>query len=347
MSAAEDGFLIAFEFDDDDRPLIVEDDGRVCYAYVRGPWGNVVSDVWLYNRLAVPREHEWGNPAMSVCLKCPLVRLAEKPRGDPDGDNRYVRFVEAGPFANPTTHAWDWTEKPLPSYTEFSASISRSSIEPTAFGVFIRGEEFAMLRMGDSVGRSKLARKDGPLAMRFPKPGSVSWKAVEPYWQSVDIYSGADVFLRSFTAVPEPVGQLLAVTWCQSEVCNGGFHQFFMNSTGVLAPEAALGFRAINMPALAEMLEKAMAVLGTPYPREQEQRQRVLARLGEGADDDAEREWNPFYDLDDGFFAAIRNDLLSDAADEYASRSVPEGQVIPTPEPRSYGRVCYVRLGSP
>jgi hypothetical protein len=38
MSAAKDGFLIAFEFDDDDRPLLVEDDGRVCYAYVRGPW---------------------------------------------------------------------------------------------------------------------------------------------------------------------------------------------------------------------------------------------------------------------------------------------------------------------
>jgi hypothetical protein len=26
MSAGEDGFLLAFEFDDDDRPLIVEDD---------------------------------------------------------------------------------------------------------------------------------------------------------------------------------------------------------------------------------------------------------------------------------------------------------------------------------
>src|SRR5262245_9183180 len=170
MSAARDGFLIAFEFDDDDRPLIVEDDGRVCYAYVRGPWGNIVSDVWLYNRFAAPREHEWGNPAMSVCLKCPLVRLAEKPDGDPDSEHRYVRFVEAGPFANPVTHAWDWAKKPLPSYTEFSASISRSSSGLTTFGLFIGGEELAVLRMGDAVGRSKLVKKDGPLALRFPEP---------------------------------------------------------------------------------------------------------------------------------------------------------------------------------
>jgi Transposase IS116/IS110/IS902 family len=149
MSADKDGFLIAFEFDDDDRPLIVEDDGRVCCAYVRGPWGNVVCDVWLYNRIAAPREHEWGHPAMSVCLH--FVRPAEKPDGDPDSENRYVRFVEAGPFANPTTHACEWTEKPLPSYKEFSASISRSSSGPTTFGVFIRGKEFAVLRMGDAV----------------------------------------------------------------------------------------------------------------------------------------------------------------------------------------------------
>ena len=199
--------------------------------------------------------------------------------------------------------------------------------------------------MGDAVGRSKLARRDGPLARRLPEPGSVRWKAVEPYWQRVDIYGGADGFLRSFAAVPEPVGHLLAVTWCESEACNGGFHQFFKNSTGVLAPEAALGFRALNMPALAEMVEKAMSVFGIPYPREGEERKRILARIGEGADDDAEREWNPFYDLDDGFFATIRDDVLCDAADNYASQSVPEAQVMPTPERQSYGRVCYARLG--
>jgi hypothetical protein len=161
----------------------------------------------------------------------------------------------------------------------------------------------------------------------------------------VDIYGGADAFLRSFAAVPEPAGHLLAVTWCESEVCNGGFHQFFMNATGVLAPEAALGFRAINMPSLAETVEKAMAVLGTPYPREREQPQSILARIAEAADDDAGREWNPFHDLDDRFFATIPDDVLCDAADEYAFRSVPEAQVMPTPKRQSYGRVCYARLG--
>ncbi|WP_369973953.1 DUF4375 domain-containing protein [Polaromonas sp. SP1] len=36
-----------------------------------------------------------------------------------------------------------------------------------------------------------------------------------------------------------PSRHLFAVHWCQSEICNGGFMQFFANSTGVLAPEVA------------------------------------------------------------------------------------------------------------
>jgi hypothetical protein len=209
--------------------------------------------------------------------------------------------------------------------------------------------------MGEAIGRSKLVKKDGPLARRLPKPGSVSWNVVAPYWEPVDIYSGGDVFLRTFARVPEPIGHLLAVTWCQSEVCNGGFHQFFTNSYGVLAPEAAQGFRAINMPAAAGVVEEAMAWFGTPYPRDDQQRDRLLAIFGGDLDDEDEdadeREWNPFCDLDGRFADAIGDEdgwgPLDDATDEYALRTVPGAGVIPLPEPQFRGQVCYVRLGAP
>jgi Domain of unknown function (DUF4375) len=312
MDTPEQGFLVVLEFEDDDRPLIIEDDGRVCHAHVRGPTGNVVSAVWLYNRLRAPDEAG----SESLARTAPL---------------------------NPRTHALDWGDKPFPSSeAEFSASICKSTNSPTVFSIFIRDELFAILRVGESIGMSKLAKKDGPFGLRLPRSGEAYWQVVSPYWERVDIYSGGDAFLRTFANVPEPAGHLLALHWCQSEVCNGGFHQFFTNSTGVLAPEAAQGFRAINMSAIAEILERAMAVFGTPYPRAQEMRHQFLPSVPGGTRD----EWDPFIALDDAFYEAKGDDVLYDAADAYAVRTMPrEARLNLTPEPRVGGTVCYVRLG--
>jgi hypothetical protein len=119
MDGAEQGFLIVYEFEDDDRPLIIEDDGHACFAYVRGPTGKIVTEVWLYNRITALRE---GKP----------------PAGS------------ATPSANPRTHASEWGEKPFPSSSaDFRVSISKSTNKPTVFSVFIRGELFAILRVGE------------------------------------------------------------------------------------------------------------------------------------------------------------------------------------------------------
>jgi hypothetical protein len=78
------------------------------------------------------------------------------------------------------------------------------------------------------------------------------------------------------------------------------------------------------------------------------QRQKLLSSFGGDPEDDDEdeRQWNPFCDLDGRFYAAIGDGLLDDAADEYALRTAPEAGVIPMPEPQFQGRVCYVHLGS-
>ena len=70
------------------------------------------------------------------------------------------------------------------------------------------------------------------------KPPDSYWRLLEPIWDSVSIYDGPKTFLRQYRRLPRAVGHLFAAHWCQSEICNGGFHQFFGNSTGVLAPEA-------------------------------------------------------------------------------------------------------------
>lgn len=94
------------------------------------------------------------------------------------------------------------------------------------------------------------------------------WKLVEPIWDTVSIYDGGEAFLEQFAVAPQPSQVLFAAHWTQSEVLNGGFGQYFSNSTGVLAPEAVWAFRVLGMPRTAAAVEQAMAFFGSPYPRE-------------------------------------------------------------------------------
>ncbi len=143
-----------------------------------------------------------------------------------------------------------------------------------------------------------------------PQPGDAYWAKIEPIWKEISIYDGEDTFLERFKCVQPKIGDLFAAHWCQSEVRNGGFHQFFVNATGVLAPEAAAGFRAIGMPRCAAIVTEAMGFFDDPYPRDQGDRQEAL-----------DGESNPFAKLDDRFHELLNKeaDGFSVAADKYSS----------------------------
>src|SRR5438105_3105405 len=98
------------------------------------------------------------------------------------------------------------------------------------------------------------------------QPGELYWSLVKPIWRSVRVYSPPDEFLAQFAGLRPEVGHLFAAHWCQSEVRNGGLHQFFSNSTGVLAPEALVGFRAIGITEWADIVAEAMRFFGESYP---------------------------------------------------------------------------------
>ncbi|HZH98833.1 MAG TPA: DUF4375 domain-containing protein [Fimbriimonadaceae bacterium] len=98
------------------------------------------------------------------------------------------------------------------------------------------------------------------------------WDWVEPVWDSINIYDGPELFLKTYREAPSVSRLLFAAHFCQSEVCNGGLWQFFENSTGVLAPEAVEAFRRIGQDGVAATLAVAMDRLGSPYPRDREER---------------------------------------------------------------------------
>jgi hypothetical protein len=121
---------------------------------------------------------------------------------------------------------------------------------------------------------------------------------------------------------------LYAAHFCQSEVCNGGFTQFFWNSTGVLAPEAVEGFQAIGQPKVADVVQRAINMLGSPFKRDRAARWLALNALVGGQVFELGTDGRPSYknvdwftDLEREFYALIESESggFAVAADAYAA----------------------------
>jgi hypothetical protein len=99
------------------------------------------------------------------------------------------------------------------------------------------------------------------------------------------------------------IQQILFPThWVCCEVYNGGFYQYFTNTTGYHALEAVIGFQKLGMDDVAQIVQRAIDVFGSEFPRNRESRESFLLKF-----DGAERsEWDPFFYLDDEFYEAMK-----------------------------------------
>jgi hypothetical protein len=150
------------------------------------------------------------------------------------------------------------------------------------------------------------------------EPGETYWNAIEPIWDSIDIDS-AELFQTTFERVPRELGLLYAAHFCQSEICNGGFTQFFSNSTGVLAPETVEGFMAIGQAKVANVVRRAMSTLGSPYLRDRAARWAALDGLPGARGHSRHRNIDLFRPLEEDFYSLLRTDGggFENAADGY------------------------------
>jgi Domain of unknown function (DUF4375) len=126
------------------------------------------------------------------------------------------------------------------------------------------------------------------------------WSLIEPMWDQLneawDI--SPEEFVDRFAAIGSDAKHLYATHWCISEVDNGGFLQFFWNTTGILAPEAMEGFKVVGMTNLAQVLDEAIKHFGDSYPRERNERLASLPDWQRGGRSD----WDPFHNLDKRFY---------------------------------------------
>jgi hypothetical protein len=113
---------------------------------------------------------------------------------------------------------------------------------------------------------------------------------------------------------------LFAAAYAQSDICNGGFHQFFGNHTGRLAPEAVAGWELLGFTAAAAEVTQAMKFFGEPYPRDDDRRNEMLEAVP-GFPRADRSVWDPFTDNDTAFYAAFDSDKFDAAVEEYRKRT--------------------------
>jgi len=89
----------------------------------------------------------------------------------------------------------------------------------------------------------------------------LAWVAIEPLWDAISFTGGWRATSKVFRDASAGQIGLLSLDWCQKEVRNGGFAQFFENSTGMLTPEALQGFKMIGATSYAKLLREAISLL--------------------------------------------------------------------------------------
>lgn len=113
--------------------VVIEDNGRVAYAYLLYE-KEIIADVWLYNSQAAPEQAPW---------------LTEKdmPYENPK------EFVKVDATINPIK---------IDDDVEMECSFENSKLHSVY--ILIRKEKIAMMKPGSKPGWSTLASIDGPLA---------------------------------------------------------------------------------------------------------------------------------------------------------------------------------------
>ncbi|MGJ4888182.1 hypothetical protein ACQR1Y_08310 [Bradyrhizobium sp. HKCCYLRH3099] len=133
-----EGFLREFVSPDGSATIVVEDDGRVAYAYWLDASGSICGDVWLYNRGPAPQQPEW-----------------------------HAR--DGAPYANPAAFIDQSIEFSPPSAaSSISVSWDLTGSELVA-RIYVSEVVLAQLTQGSKPGWSRLAARNGPLALCLPK----------------------------------------------------------------------------------------------------------------------------------------------------------------------------------
>lgn len=152
----------------------------------------------------------------------------------------------------------------------------------------------------------------------YSQVGDFYFSIIEPVFGKISFADPTEVFLYKFLRLIEVERNLFATHFCYAQIVNGGLNQFFWNSTGIVAPESALGFRAIGFKRCAEIIEEAISFFDKPYSRDCAYRRENLARIEKKLGN-----LDPFSSMDDEFYDSLclTDFLFEKLADKYAEEN--------------------------
>jgi len=126
-------FVMKNDYSNSGPSVVIEDDGRVCYAYYLSSEGEILGDVWLYNRCAAPLEPEWNNSTQA-------------------------------PFANSRAYVREDIDFKLPlNHSDINLEWTQAEDRLEA-RIFIDQLLIGVVAEGLKPGFARAAAKDGPLA---------------------------------------------------------------------------------------------------------------------------------------------------------------------------------------
>ena len=102
------------------------------------------------------------------------------------------------------------------------------------------------------------------------------WTINEPAYWTINIYGSYDDYLESAKGFTVEQRYLNAICWYFAEVNNGGHHQFFYNSTGIVWEDALAGLRLFKMDILADNLQSVIDYFGGSVPFDRAERWTIL-----------------------------------------------------------------------
>lgn len=98
----------------------------------------------------------------------------------------------------------------------------------------------------------------------------------------------------------------------EREVNNGGFSQFFFNTSGNFTEEIIRALRIIGSTKFTEIVEKAITQFPNSYvPKDRTERQNILERIENEADPVWEKLDAEFYTYEEDIYALMQNYILA------------------------------------
>lgn len=129
---------------------------------------------------------------------------------------------------------------------------------------------------------------------------------IAPMWEKGNIYDSYDVLNKSLMDFSLSQKYFYAIEWLIAEVFNGGFYQFFDNSTGIVWEDARKGFEMMKFDKMLAIMDNVQKIYGKQPSKVREERWKEIEKFHDdemaealdGLDGD-------FYEIEDELYQNI------------------------------------------